>query len=165
MVIRLNRPQYDRNKFLKGGVKHVDLYFPDGSIPPDDIWEQFLNIVEKEPGAIAIHCKAGLGRTGTLIGLYCMKHYGFPPAAFTGWIRIARPGSILGPQQQYLVQMDDRMLKLGGEAKRKDLLKMFENLSFQGSAQYSESDAKIAKEGESGQADYLNKAKQNRQGK
>ena len=51
-----------------------------------------------------------------------MKHFGFPPAAFTGWIRIARPGSILGPQQQYMITMDDRMLKAGGESKRRDLL-------------------------------------------
>jgi len=56
-----------------------------------------MNEVEKEEGGIAIHCKAGLGRTGSLIGLYCFKHYGFPAAAFTGWIRICRPGSILGP--------------------------------------------------------------------
>lgn len=37
----------------------------------------FLKITEKHfasenPGAIAIHCKAGLGRTGTLIGLWAM---------------------------------------------------------------------------------------------
>ena len=28
-------------------------------------------------GAIAVHCKAGLGRTGCLIGCYIMKHYKF----------------------------------------------------------------------------------------
>jgi len=42
--------------------------------------------------------QAGLGRTGSLIAMYAMKHYHFPAADFIGWIRIARPGSILGPQ-------------------------------------------------------------------
>jgi len=73
------------------------LYFIDGSTPPENIVKEFLNISEGEQGAMAIHCKAGLGRTGKLIGLYAMKHYKFPAAAFIGWIRIARPGSILGP--------------------------------------------------------------------
>ncbi len=122
LVVRLNKPQYEKQKFVKAGIKHLDLYFLDGSTPPDDIVEKFLEHAESEKGAIAIHCKAGLGRTGSLIALYCMKHFGFPPAAFTGWIRIARPGSILGPQQQYLITMDDRMLKAGGESKRRDLL-------------------------------------------
>ena len=99
LVVRLNKPQYEKNKFTKQGIKHLDLYFLDGTAPPDEVVPQFLTAAEQEPGAIAIHCKAGLGRTGTLIGLYCMKHFGFPPAAFIGWIRIARPGSILGPQQ------------------------------------------------------------------
>jgi cell division cycle 14 len=57
-----------------------------------------LSIAEQEKGAIAIHCKAGLGRTGTLIGLYAMKHFGISAEDFIGWVRIARPGSILGPQ-------------------------------------------------------------------
>ena len=73
------------------------MYFLDGSIPPDDIVDKFLQEAEATKGGIAIHCKAGLGRTGTLIALYIMKHVGFPPADFIGWIRIARPGSILGP--------------------------------------------------------------------
>jgi cell division cycle 14 len=122
LVVRLNKPQYDKTKFTKQGIKHSDLYFIDGSTPPDNIVNDFLNMAESEKGGIAIHCKAGLGRTGSLIALYCMKHFGFPPAAFIGWIRIARPGSILGPQQAYLNMMDDRMLKAGGAAKRAELL-------------------------------------------
>lgn len=97
LVVRLNKPQYEKKKFTKAGIKHLDLYFLDGSTPPEHIVDQFLQAAEAEKGAIAVHCKAGLGRTGTLIGLYIMKHIGFPPADFTGWIRIARPGSILGP--------------------------------------------------------------------
>ena len=73
------------------------MFFIDGSTPPQNIADEFLKISEAEPGALAIHCKAGLGRTGTLIGLYAMKHFKFPAADFIGWIRIARPGSILGP--------------------------------------------------------------------
>jgi cell division cycle 14 len=82
---------------LKKGLKHIDLYFIDGTTPKPKIVEKFFEEVENEDGAIAIHCKAGLGRTGSLIALYAMKHYGFPAAAFIGWIRLARPGSILGP--------------------------------------------------------------------
>lgn len=82
------------------------MFFIDGSTPPDEIVKEFLEIAEKEPGAMAIHCKAGLGRTGTLIGIYAIKHFKFEAAPFIGWIRIARPGSILGPQQHYLLEKE-----------------------------------------------------------
>ena len=74
-VIRLNEPKYDKKKFTEGGIAHSDLFFIDGSVPPKSIVEKFFQISESEPGAMAVHCKAGLGRTGTLIGLYAMKHF------------------------------------------------------------------------------------------
>ena len=86
------------------------MYFLDGSAPKDHIVNKFLEECEKEKGAIAVHCKAGLGRTGSLIALYIMKHVGFPPADFIGWIRICRPGSILGPQQFYLLDVEEQYL-------------------------------------------------------
>lgn len=72
----------------------------------------------QEPGGLAIHCKAGLGRTGTLIGLYIMKHWSFSAAETIGWLRICRPGSVIGPQQNFLHDMEKRMWK-EGEAYRK----------------------------------------------
>mmetsp|Transcript_91531 Transcript_91531/g.236256 ORF Transcript_91531/g.236256 Transcript_91531/m.236256 type:complete len:474 (+) Transcript_91531:193-1614(+) len=113
LVIRLNKKQYERRRFIDNGIKHVDLYFLDGSCPPTEIVAKFLHICESESRAIAVHCKAGLGRTGTLIGLYAMKHYRIPARAFVGWNRICRPGSILGPQQEFLCDMEKDMFQAG----------------------------------------------------
>ena len=72
-----------------------------------------MKICESEKSAIGVHCKAGLGRTGTLIGLYAIKHYHFRARDFIGWIRICRPGSVLGPQQVFLNKMEGRFLLEG----------------------------------------------------
>lgn len=135
----------------------MDLYFLDGSAPKDNIVEKFLTTCESEKGAIAVHCKAGLGRTGTLIALYVMKHIGFPPADFIGWIRIARPGSILGPQQQYLNNMDEKMMKAGGAAKRAELIKAFGDLAISTAKtrDYTDHEKKIANKGDIGQGERL----------
>jgi len=110
-VVRLNKPSaYRRETFIEHGINHVDLYFNDGATPPDDIMRQFLKIVENEPNGIAVHCKAGLGRTGTLIGGWAMKHFKIPAKMFIAWNRLARPGSILGPQQKYLVDLETEMI-------------------------------------------------------
>ncbi|XP_035379050.1 dual specificity protein phosphatase CDC14AB isoform X3 [Electrophorus electricus] len=101
-VIRLNKKIYEAKRFTDAGFDHYDLFFVDGSTPSDVITRRFLHICESTSGAVAVHCKAGLGRTGTLIGCYLMKHYRFTAAEAIAWIRICRPGSVIGPQQHFL---------------------------------------------------------------
>ncbi|XP_036874602.2 dual specificity protein phosphatase CDC14A isoform X6 [Manis javanica] len=101
-IVRLNKKIYEAKRFTDAGFEHYDLFFIDGSTPSDNIVRRFLSICENTDGAIAVHCKAGLGRTGTLIACYVMKHYRFTHAEIIAWIRICRPGSIIGPQQHFL---------------------------------------------------------------
>ena len=103
-VVRLNKEHYDSQIFTNNGISFYDLYFLDGSVPSNEIIEEFLKIVESSNSAIAVHCKAGLGRTGTLIGCYAIKNYNFTGAEFIGWARLCRPGSVLGPQQYFLCE-------------------------------------------------------------
>ncbi|KAI1900162.1 hypothetical protein AGOR_G00047170 [Albula goreensis] len=101
-IVRLNKKMYDSKRFTDTGFEHHDLFFVDGSTPTDAIVTKFMNICESAEGAIAVHCKAGLGRTGTLIACYMMKHSRLSAAEAIAWIRICRPGSVIGPQQNFV---------------------------------------------------------------
>uniref|UniRef100_A0A8C7ZRQ5 Dual specificity protein phosphatase CDC14B n=1 Tax=Oryzias sinensis TaxID=183150 RepID=A0A8C7ZRQ5_9TELE len=125
-IIRLNKKMYDARRFTDSGFEHHDMFFVDGSTPNDSIVRKFLNICESAEGAIAVHCKAGLGRTGTLIGCYMMKHYCLTAAEAIAWIRICRPGSIIGPQQNF-VEEKQNTLWAEGDVFREKMLKDREN--------------------------------------
>jgi cell division cycle 14 len=115
-VIRLNNKTYDEELFKKEGFTHIELYFPDGTCPPDGILAQFLDIIEGG-AVVAVHCKAGLGRTGTLAACHMIKNYGFSALEAIAWVRLCRPGSIIGPQQHYLTKYDQVLHPLPARAR------------------------------------------------
>lgn len=122
-VIRLNKIYYDKRRFNPIGVKVHDIYFRDGTTPTLKQVQKFNNIMEsiKEGEGIGVHCKAGLGRTGTLIGCYLMKHHEFTHFEAIAWIRTCRPGSIIGPQQHFLQEMQSIMWAEGDAFRKKGL--------------------------------------------
>lgn len=112
LVVRLNEKQYDEKKFLSAGIDHLDLIYPDGTNAPMHVLMRFIEACEQTPGAVAVHCKAGLGRTGTCIGAYMMKHHMFSAHELIGWLRLCRPGSVIGPQQQFMETIEAKMWAL-----------------------------------------------------
>merc|ERR1712087_533385 len=75
-------------------------------------------------GVLAVHCKAGLGRTGSCIGCYMMKHYVWTAHQVIAWLRICRPGSVIGPQQQWLEMQQPKMWRAGDLYREKHGLKL-----------------------------------------
>ncbi|KAF9101511.1 cell division control protein 14 [Mortierella sp. AM989] len=129
-VIRLNDKTYDEEHFQARGIDHVDLIYPDGTCPPWYIVERFLSICEdlildtrdeltgndeqqgvgiKKRNVVAVHCMAGLGRTGTLIGVFLMRHFDMTARETIAFLRLMRPGSVVGPQQNWLAQNEYRI--------------------------------------------------------
>lgn len=52
---------------------------------------------ERAGEGVAVHCRAGLGRTGTLIGCYLMNKHNISDAkALISWMRLCRPGMVVG---------------------------------------------------------------------
>ena len=113
-VVRLNECEtYCAETFTSSGIAHHDLAFADCSTPNDKIVHRFLEICEQAQGLVGVHCLAGLGRTGTLVALYIMKHKRLTAREAIAWLRICRPGSVIGKQQAYLVAQEARMHRLG----------------------------------------------------
>jgi cell division cycle 14 len=124
-VIRLNEPLYDESVFSKAGIAVHDMEFLDGSCPSDSVIMKFIELCDRtieSGGAVAVHCRAGLGRTGTLIGSYIVNKYGFSgPKSLIGWLRLARPGSVIGFQQDFLCDSFERFAKLNQHHKQSTL--------------------------------------------
>ena len=106
LVVRLNSELYSASYFQSLGIKHLDMIFDDGTCPPLSLVRKFVNLahdmINNKRKGIAVHCKAGLGRTGCLIGAYLIYKNGFTANEVIAYMRFMRPGMVVGPQQHWL---------------------------------------------------------------
>lgn len=106
LVVRLNSELYSPTYFTALGINHLDMIFDDGTCPSLHMVKRFIRLAHDmitiKGQAIAVHCKAGLGRTGCLIGAYLIYRYGFTANEIIAFMRFMRPGMVVGPQQHWL---------------------------------------------------------------
>lgn len=106
LVVRLNSHLYSPSYFEALGINHIDMIFDDGTCPTLSTVRKFIRLAHEtitvKKKGIAVHCKAGLGRTGCLIGAYLIYRHGFTANEIISFMRFMRPGMVVGPQQHWL---------------------------------------------------------------
>lgn len=99
-IVRLNEKLYNDTDFYREKIRVYPMEMPDGSDPTYGNIVDFITLAENEieqrKGVLAVHCRAGLGRTGTFIAAYIMFKFEMETKAAIAWVRMCRPGSIIG---------------------------------------------------------------------
>ena len=89
------------------GIESMPIPVPDFGIPLDlGAWEAGLNrVVEaaKEGKNVAIHCLAGIGRTGTFLACLAKKELGLEGREAIDWVRESLPGAMENNYQEHFV--------------------------------------------------------------
>ena len=105
-VVSADPPAYDRRDFTRRGVRHHELDYGDLAAPSLVAVEAFFQAVDRARGAVAVHSAGGHGRNGTLVALYLMRRHGFGAREAIAWVRMCRPGSVLGEQHRFLCRLE-----------------------------------------------------------
>lgn len=96
------------------GMRYLHIPIPDFHAPQPEQAADFVQFVGKcraDGLPVAVHCRGGYGRTGTLLAAYLI-HKGMPSREAIDLVRRRRPGSIeTAGQEQFLARFEQEQQK------------------------------------------------------
>lgn len=90
------------------GFEVIHLPIQDFGVPAVSKFREVIPIVtshSESGGNVAIHCHAGVGRTGMFLACLAKSAMGYSPEDAINWIREFIPGAVEMPDQERLVNM------------------------------------------------------------
>ena len=115
-VCLLNIPG-DASVYESAGFSFLCLPVPDGGAPTFEQAEEFVRFVTEQRAAqrpVAVHCEAGLGRTGTLLATYLVAQGESAAAAIARVRAVEKVAVETTTQIRFLEQFAERVHRAGG---------------------------------------------------
>jgi atypical dual specificity phosphatase len=102
LSINLTESPWPENWQELSGIRCLHFPVVDMSVPSLDDAGRIIEEIDNHDGPVMLHCAAGIGRTGTMIGLY-LVHRGMDPEEAIRTVRRKRPGSIQTSSQERFI--------------------------------------------------------------
>jgi len=116
VVCLLNIPT-DSRVYESAGFAFLCLPVPDGGAPSMAQALEFVAFVNEHRAAshpVAVHCEAGIGRTGTMLALYLISQ-GFTAYAAVRTVREVEPSAVETLQQIQFLEHYERLMRAASQ--------------------------------------------------
>ena len=102
-----------RESLSESGIQRVDFPIQDFSVPPDvAVFQAAVSgaLQQVQQGrSIAVHCNAGMGRTGLFLAEMAIQHFGWEVAEAVDWLRKFIPYAVENEDQyQFLLDLHEQ---------------------------------------------------------